>query len=355
MRNNTLEYGFLLLLVLLVTLAFLGLIQNFLQPLLWAAILAILFAPVYQYGLNLLGRRASLTAALTLLLILLMVILPLALVGLAVTREAANVYQRLTTGQISIGGPLQFVQKTLPMVTSYAERLGVDIQRLQQELSSGGVAISQWLASQAITIGQDTLRFTLMFFIMLYILFFFLRDGRWLAHALMRAIPLGDEREYRLFRRFAEVSRATIKGTLAVALTQGAIGGLAFWLLGIDAAVFWGTLMALLSLVPALGAAIIWGPAALLFFLSGAIVKGIILLAVGSLGIGLVDNVLRPILVGRDTRMPDYLVLIATLGGLTVFGVSGLVIGPIIAALFLSVWEMFEQEHRGRGTNDEVH
>jgi predicted PurR-regulated permease PerM len=163
-------------------------------------------------------------------------------------------------------------------------------------------------------------------------------------------LPLGDARERQLLAKFAEVSAATIKGTLVVGLVQGALGGGLFWILGIPAPVFWGTLMAVLSVLPAVGPGLVWGPAAIILLGLGEIVKGIVLIAAGVIVIGLVDNVLRPILVGRDTQMPDYLVLLSTLGGLTVFGVSGLVIGPVIAAFFLVVWEMFAQEHAERPT-----
>jgi predicted PurR-regulated permease PerM len=295
-------------------------------------------------------------AILTLLMIVLIVILPFSLVGLAVTREAADLYTRIAAGEIDVQEPLRFLRNTLPAVTAYLDRFGVDTQRLQQGLSNVAVTVSQWLASQAFNIGQDALRFGVMFCLMLYLLFFFLRDGTRLVRAVMRVLPLGDEREHRLFTKFAEVSRATIKGTLVIALVQGALGGLIFWFLGIRAAVLWGTVMALLSLLPALGSALIWGPAALMFFANGAFVKGFILLGTGGMVIGLVDNLLRPTLVGRDTHMPDYVVLLATLGGLTIFGMSGLVIGPIIAALSLTVWEMFEQEHRNgdvRGNVDD--
>jgi len=346
MRSKTLEYTFFLALVLVATFAFGVLIQDFLQPLFWAAILAILFYPTYRYGMRILGHYPALVAILTLVMIVVIVILPLSLIGLAITREAANLYTRIDAGDIDLQQPLRFLRDTLPMVTAYLDRFGVDAPRLQAGLSSVAVTASQWLASQAFNIGQDALRFGVMFCLMLYFLFFFLCDGTRIVRALMRILPLGDERERHLFSRFAAVSRATIKGTLVIALVQGALGGLAFWLLGINAAVLWGAVMALLSLLPALGSALIWGPAALIFFISGAFVKGLILLGVGILLIGLVDNLLRPVLVGHDTHMPDYIVLLATLGGLTVFGMSGFVIGPIIAALSITVWEMFEQEYR---------
>jgi predicted PurR-regulated permease PerM len=183
---------------------------------------------------------------------------------------------------------------------------------------------------------------------MLYVLYFFLRDGEQLLETLVHALPLGDDRERELFAKFAEVSRATVKGTLIIGLVQGALGGIIFALLGIEGAVFWGTVMAIMSLLPVVGASLVWAPAALIMLANGANTKAGILVVFGVLVIGLVDNLLRPILVGRDTRMPDYLVLLSTLGGLTVFGVSGFVIGPVIAALFLTVWVMFAKEFNGR-------
>ncbi len=140
------------------------------------------------------------------------------------------------------------------------------------------------------------------------------------------------------------MSRATIKGTLVVGLVQGAIGGIAFAVLGISAPVLWGVVMALLSILPAVGTALVWLPAAIFLIVNGQIVGGVALILIGVFVIGLIDNLLRPILVGRDTRMPDYLILLSTLGGLAAFGLAGIIIGPIIAAFFLSVWHMAEKE-----------
>ena len=188
---------------------------------------------------------------------------------------------------------------------------------------------------------------TIYFFLMLYLLYFFLRDGGKILDGMVRALPFGDERERHLLERFAEVSRATIKGTLAVGIVQGTIGGIMFWAFGIGAAVLWGVVMALFSIIPAIGPAFIWLPAAIILIANGQIIQGIVMIVVGSLIIGLVDNLLRPVLVGRDTQMPDYLILLSTLGGLTAFGISGIVLGPIIAAFFLSMWEMAEEEYAG--------
>ena len=345
MRFTAIQQATFLVLLLLISLAFVWLIQDFAEPLFWAAILAILFYPLYRWWFEMLGHRASLAAFVTLLLILIMVILPLGLVGLAVTREAAGLYERMAAGEIDVQAPIRLIERTLPRVSEYLARFGIDGQRITQSLSSAAVTASRFVASQALTIGQDAFRFSISFFLMLYLLFFFLRDGHRLIAAIMHALPLGHEREQHLFAKFAEVSRATMKGTLVVGLVQGTLGGLFFWILGLKAAVFWGVIMTLLSLLPAVGSALIWVPAAIILFATGHIVKGIILLAAGILLIGLVDNLLRPMLVGRDTQIPDYLILLATLGGLTVFGLSGFVIGPIIAGLFLAVWDLFAQEY----------
>jgi predicted PurR-regulated permease PerM len=351
MSSTTIQYAFFLVLLLLVTLAFVGLIQAFLLPLFWAATFAIVFHPVYRRVRTLLGNRVTLAALLTLGMILVAVILPSFFVGLAVVREAAALYQRLESGQINLQEPLQTAERLLPAVTTYLERFGVETERLKQWLASAVVTISRFLGTQVLNIGQDALRLSVLFFLMLYLLFFFLRDGEQIVTTLIRVLPLGEARERQLLTKFATVTRATLKGSLVVGVVQGSLGGLLFAVLGISAAVFWGVMMTVLSLLPAVGSGFIWGPAAVILFATGHVVKALILVAGGVLVIGLVDNLLRPVLIGRDTSMPDYLVLLSTLGGLTVFGISGFVIGPVIAALFLTVWDMFALEH---GTTRDV-
>jgi len=181
-------------------------------------------------------------------------------------------------------------------------------------------------------------------FLMLYLTFFMLRDGNKLIDMLIRALPLGDAREKMLFSMFAEVTRATVKGNLVVAIVQGALGGLIFWLLGIPGVLLWAVLMTLASLIPAVGPALIWVPVALYLLAIGDTTQSLILIAFGAGVIGLVDNILRPILVGRDIKLPDYIVLLSTLGGLAIFGINGFVIGPLIAALFMAFWGIFMRE-----------
>ena len=354
--NRTIASAFFFTLLVIVTLAFLGLLQVFLEPLFWAATLAILFSPLQERLATAWRGRRRLAAAATLIVIILAVLLPLMLVGFAVVRETAHLITQIQEGDLDIGGPMRWLDQQLPALDAYLQRFNLDIERVREGLSAAALTSGQWIATRALAVGQNALRFTVMLVLMLYLLFFFLRDGRRILDAIVRALPMGDERERNLMSRFAEVSRAAIKGTFIIGGVQGAIGGITFWALGIQGAVLWGVVMALLSLLPVGGSGIVWVPAAIILAVSGEFIRALILVVVGSLIIGLVDNLLRPMLVGRDTRMPDFLILLSTLGGLTVFGLSGFVIGPIIAALFLTVWGMFQEEYnedpsaRGSGT-----
>ena len=344
MRRRQLQNFFFIAVVLLTTVAFVGLIRDFLQPVFWAAVLATIFHPMYRWWQEKTGQRDALASVLTLLTIVLIVILPLFFVGLAVAREASTLYERIATGEVDLQAGIQYLEGLVPVANDFLAQFGVDLGNLQERLSNAAVSASRSIASRALSFGQNAFRIGILFFLMLYLLFFFFRDGQRLLRASVSVLPLGDTREQRLLQKFAEVAQATIKGTIVVGLVQGTMGGVIFWLLGINAAILWGVVMAVLSFLPAVGAAVVWAPAAVVLIITGSTVKGVLLLAFGSLIIGLADNVLRPVLVGRETQMPDYLVLIATLGGLTLFGVSGFVIGPIIAALFLTVWDMFGEE-----------
>jgi predicted PurR-regulated permease PerM len=210
-------------------------------------------------------------------------------------------------------------------------------QRLVRALSEG----TQFIAGQALSIGQNTFEFVASLCITLYLAFFLIRDGAEVARTLRHAIPLAPAHKRELLAKFATVIRATVKGNLLVAAIQGALGGVAFWFLGVSGALLWGVLMAFLSLLPAVGAGLVWLPVAVYFLVTGAIWQALALSAWGVLVIGLIDNLLRPILVGKDTQMPDYVVMITTLGGMAVFGINGFVIGPVIAAMFIAVWHIY--------------
>ncbi len=344
MNDENLQRAFFLVLLVAVTGAFLWLIRGFLQPIFWAIALAIVFFPGHAFIAGKLPKKPGLAAVISVLTVLIVFVLPVIVIVAAVTAEAGEVYQTLRSGDFSLAEIYANVAARVPQISAFIESIGVDVEGLASQLSSSAVSVSQFIASRALAIGQDTLRITIFFFIMLYLLFFCLKDGNQILEAAIHALPFGDERERHLLERFAEVSRATIKGTLVIGVIQGAIGGIAFAVLGIQAPVLWAVVMALLSIIPALGPAIIWLPASLILMFDDRLAAGIALFFVGAVIISLVDNLLRPILVGRDTKMPDYLILLSTLGGLTAFGLAGVVIGPIIAAFLLSVWAMAAEE-----------
>ena len=338
------QKSFFIGLLILVTVAFIALLAGFFLPIFWAATVGILFLPVQHFFDRRLAGRTSLAAVLTVTLIFFTVLVPAMAIASAVATEAAQLYGRIERGEIDPGAILRWIQGMTPQISAWAEKIGVDVEGMPDRLTAAAVKGSQFIGALALTAGQNVARFLVMFALMLYLLFFVLRDGDEILEQIIRALPLGDQRERVLFAKFAEMARAVIKGTLIVGLVQGTLGGLMFWTLGISGAVFWGMVMVLLSVLPLVGASIIWVPAAIFLAVGGAYGKAVIMVIVGAVVIGLADNVLRPLLVGRDTKMPDYLVLLSTLGGLTLFGLSGFVIGPIIASLFLAVWAMFQEE-----------
>jgi predicted PurR-regulated permease PerM len=287
--------------------------------------------------------RRTLTAALSLLFILLLVIFPLGLLSALLVQEAGLVVQRVQSGELSLSLYFQQIFAALPdWATGLLGRFGLtDMDLVQERMVASLKQGSQFFATQALNIGQNTFDFLMSFFIMLYLLFFFLRDGSALARRMTDTLPLEGDIKRDLSGKFITVIRATVKGNIVVAMVQGALGGLIFWILGIHAPVLWGTLMAFLSLLPAIGAAIVWLPVAIYFLATGAVLNGLLLAAFGVLVIGLVDNVLRPLLVGKDTKLPDYVVLMSTIGGMALFGLNGFVIGPVIAAMFIAAWDLF--------------
>lgn len=339
--SEKLENNAFLLMLVLITALFLYLLKPFFGAVFWACVIGILFQPLHQRLLPRLHDRGNLAALLTLAICGVIGILPALFVLGSFVQEGANLYQLLQSGEMDLGTKIDHVQQGFPLIQEFFERFNVDLDNFKEQLSGAAIAASRFIAQNAVQLGQGTLQFFVSLGLMLYIAFFMLRDGSRLVELLVRALPLGDEREYMLFAKFVEVTRATIKGNLVVAAVQGTLGGLIFWFLGIPAAFLWGVVMTLLSLIPIVGAGLIWVPVAIYLFAVGDWVKGLILVVFGVGVIGLVDNVLRPILVGRDTKLPDYIVLLSTLGGFAIFGMNGFVIGPLVAALFMAFWQIF--------------
>ena len=336
-------------LIVAASLAFAWILYPFYGAVLWGTVAAIVFAPMHRLLLSSMQQRSNLAALLTVLIIVLVVILPLTLIAAALLQEASGVYDRLQSGDLDLVRLFRNIFEGLPdWAANVMRHFGLtSLGEAQERLSTGLMKGGQFFAAKALDIGQSTFTFVVNLCVMLYLLFFLLRDEDALAHRIKDAIPLRAEQKDALLRKFAIVIRATVRGDLLVSLLQGALGGLIFWLLGIGAPLLWAVSMAILSLVPAIGAALVWAPVAIYFLVTGVMWQGVVLILYGAFVIGLADNVLRPILVGKDTKMPDYVVLISTLGGLEMFGPNGFVIGPVIAATFIAVWDIYSLSREG--------
>jgi len=343
MISSRLEQKTFLLLLVGITVAFGWILWPFYGAVFWAAILALMFAPLRRRLLRHMPQRPNLATFATLAICLVIVIIPVALITVSLVQEVANVVQRMQSGELNFGRYAQQVLGSLPQwLTDLLARFGIsDLGGLQQKLTANLTAGGQAIAAKALNIGQNTFDFIVNFFVMLYLLYFLLRDGTTLSLRIKEAIPLDADHKQQLLEKFTTVIRAVVKGNIVVAIVQGALGGMALWFLGIHGAMLWAVLMAFLSLLPAVGASLVWGPVAIYFLATGAVAKGVGLVVWGVVVIGLVDNALRPLLVGKDTKMPDYVVLISTLGGMALFGLNGFVIGPVIAAMFIAVWDLF--------------
>lgn len=336
-------------LLLLVSAALIVILLPFYGALMWGVIIALLFSPLFAWLMPRVGQRPSLAALLTLLVVLVIVVLPLGLIAASLVQEAALLYSQLQSGELNPALYFRGVFNSLPdWITSVLDRFGlVSFNTLQRRLTAALTQGAQVIATQTFSIGQNTFEFVASVFITLYLAYFLIRDGQSVSQALRRALPLTPEHKTVLLDTFTTVVRATVKGNLLVAAIQGALGGLGFWALGVSGAVLWAVLMAFLSLLPSVGAALVCAPVAVYFLLVGELGKSVALLAYGMLVIGLVDNLLRPILVGKDTRLPDYVVMITTLGGMAVFGINGFVLGPVIAAMAMAVWQIHISNQNG--------
>ncbi len=338
------DVGFAALLVV-VSLLFGWILWPFFGAILWAVVTAIVFAPVNDRVTRAMPNRPSLAALITLVAILLIVILPFLGIGANLVTQGAEAYAAIESGRIDLPALIGRVLASLPSwVTDFAASYGIyNADDVQARIASWATASSQSIASRAVSIGQGTAGFVLDLGVMLYLLFFLLRDGGSLIDRIADKLPLQPHRRRALLRKFAQVVQATVKGGILIALLQGALGGVIFWFLGIPSPLLWAALMAFLSLVPAVGAGLVWGPVAIYLLATGSIWQGVVLVAFGVMVIGLADNILRPMLVGKDVKLPDYLILISTLGGIEIFGLNGFVVGPLIAAMFVTVWQMLAE------------
>ncbi len=339
----TFRTAFVLLLVVAVTILFLEVTWPFLKPLLLGALLAGLSRPLYRWVTRMLRGRKSLAAALTLLILFVLVAGPISAFIGVVVKQAINVSNdALPWVQEHLGSATAFnahdwLVQRFPSLAHYVPQQ----QQLADNAAKVAKAAGAFLVAGATSLTAGTATFLLNLFVMLYAMFFFLRDGQVILEKVFYYIPLDHEDEIQLLDRLTSVTRATVKGTLVIGIIQGALAGLGFWVAGLDGAAFWGTIMTVLSVVPGIGAALIWVPGVIYLFIIGQTTTAILLLVWCAAVVGTIDNLLRPRLVGKDAKMPDLLILIGTLGGLFLFGPIGFIVGPLVCGLFLTVWEIY--------------
>jgi len=324
------------LLLTLITILFVSLIFNFAAPILWSIVVSIIFYPLYE-KLLLMTNKKSLSSMLSLILISLLVIMPsIAVLGL-IGNELINFIN--SSENYSFEQYFQMIpnESAINQLIAWS---GLSINDLIEKADDFLISASKMLYQSVSTISTNVINFFVSLFIFVYLTFFFLRDGEKILQHCMDAFPMKNEDESYLLDQFQKTTRATIKGTVMVALAQGFLGYLTLLLIGINGALIWGAVMALLSIVPAIGTVLVWLPIALVLFLNGEIMDASLLIFSGVFIIGMIDNLLRPILIGKETKMPDYLILLTTIGGISIFGITGFIVGPIIASLFISIWSL---------------
>lgn len=331
---------FLLVLVIVISILFLFMIRSFLITLLLAAIFSAMAMPCQRWICARTRDRRPLAALFTLLILVVAVGIPIfGFLGL-VANQAIEISQAarpwIESQIVEAGGWDEFLAR-YPIL----HRFLPEQTELLSKLSEFAAAAGRFLADSVVGITRGTAAFALQVFVLLYAMFFFLKDGAVIMEKILYYVPLPEEAEEELIDKIVSVATAVLKGSLVIGILQGGLAGAAFWVVGIPGWAFWTTVMIVLSIIPAIGSALIWIPAAIFLYSSGPIAPAILFTLWCILVVGTVDNFLRPRLVGKDTKMPDILVLISTLGGIFLFGAIGFILGPIIAALFLSVWFIY--------------
>lgn len=332
----------------LVTLAMAWVLWPLFGGIFWGLAFAIVLDPLARRLTAALGGRRALAALVTIAGFVVLIVLPVLLILRAVVIEANGLIAAIQSGRIDLHLLFQTLVQALPAWSQgLLDQAGFgDLAAVQTQTAQ---ALTDWLATNGplmLSFGMNTAGVFVDLGVTLYLMFFLFRDGDRILARLIAVLPIEDGIMRALCATFVQVVRATVRGDILIALLQGGLGGLGLWALGIHAAMLWTVLMAFVSLFPLFGAALIWGPVSLYLLANGSVWQGALLILYGVLVIGLIDNVARPWLVGQATRMPDYIVLISTLGGIATFGMQGFITGPVVAALFISVWTTLPAKSR---------
>jgi len=339
-KTNYNTYFFFLILFGLTVLGFF-IVKPFIIPFVFALILAHFFAPIYKNILKKTGSK-GLSSFSVCLLVALIIIIPVLVILAMVANEIQAAIARLSADPAPIRDAIDFTNKTLSTLPFFEP----DKLLSTGSLLSFAKNFSQWSLGVLQGAYTGALNFVLAMFIMFFSLFYMLIDGDKLAKKAMKIFPLKDKYDTLLLNDLNSIIRATIKGTIMVAIIQGLAGGILFAFTGVTSPIFFGVLMAIASVVPSLGSGLVWVPVGVVMILLGHPVEGVAILAVGALVIGTIDNLLRPKLVGHDTQMHPLLILFSTLGGIALFGISGFIIGPIAVSVIVALWNIYILEFK---------
>ncbi len=320
--------------------------QPFLTAIIAAAILSILFKPAYRFCTRLLWGSEIAGSLAACIAVALLIVTPIVFTLSLAVAEANNLYhtvaeartlEEVVQSSASYLSERPYAQYLFPQGTFNPDRIAEDLK----QLTENALGVLQ-AAYQSVT------HLVFWVFVMFFTLFYLFIDGERAFAYLQRLLPLRDEHEKLLADKFISISRATLKGTLVVGTTQGLLGGLAFWIAGVPSPAIWGLLMIILAMIPLVGSALIWAPAGIILLLTGSLWQGVFVLAFGMGVISVIDNILRPKLVGKDTQMHPLMIFFAILGGIGFFGLPGFVIGPILVSLFLALWEIYAIEFKSQ-------
>lgn len=316
-------------------------LKSFFLAVFWAVLIASVFAPLYKF-INKKIVNPNICAGITMMGIILCLILPVGLLIDLLIMEIIDIYQSFNSYSSNWIGTLSEALKALSKKPIFAS-LNLDQTLLINKSQEAFKVLTSYVFSHISEFTKNTILVVVQFAVMLYSLFFFLRDGERLVKTITENIPVDNKHLEHFINQFLTTAKASLKFTFIIGGIQGFLGGMIFYITGIERALVWGVLMFALSIVPAIGCALIWAPAGIIMLLLGNIWQGVTILIFGSLVISSVDNLLRPVLLGRDTQMHSLLIFLSTLGGIAAMGFSGFILGPVIASLFLAGWKLFPE------------
>ncbi len=344
--QNLFFFGFLGL----STILFFWLIGSFAYTIFWAIFFTIVFYPLYENILKKTKKKEILSTTLTTILIIFSVLIPLSFTTYVVIDQIPKVSKTFLEKQ-----NIETVLSNIPFkdkIDLVLIKNKIDPNKIEEQMIESTKKSLNSFSGKIISFSQNIFEIIMNLFLMFYIIFFGLKDGKKYLLRLSKILPLGDKTERRLFKKFSSIVRSIFKGTLIVSLVQGLIAGLLFYIVGFKGIIVWTILLIISSMIPALGSGLITIPATMYLFFTGDFSGGIIL-TIGIILISTIDNVLRPYLIGHETEIPDMLITISILAGLSLIGITGLVIGPVIAGFFLVMWHMFEEKYNDRLDNNE--